>query len=286
MSVARHQANRQPRRPLPRRLAALSAATLLGFVLATLLAAAAIAEFEPDPGREKVIASLSQNSVGITADFTGSSIFVYGAVERDRLSDVRDDEIDVVIAITGPNQRVVIRKKARKFGIWVNSDSVEIDAAPSFYAVATTKPFEEILSETSDLRHKITINRAIRLVGEAQNVADPTEFAEAIIRLRRNAGIYYEEIGAVSIIARTLFQTTIDLPANIVEGDYEAKVFLLRDRRVVDDFSTRIEVRKVGLERWIYNLAYDRSLLYGMLSILVGFIAGWGASEIFRQLRR
>lgn len=254
--------------------------------LGLFVAMTAAAEVEPDPGQERVIASLSQNTVGITADFTGSQIFVYGAIERDRWSDVRDDEIDVVIAVTGPDQRVVIRKKARKFGIWVNNESVEIDAAPSFYAVATTRPFAEILSETSDLRHKITIDRAIRLVGEAQNVADPGEFADAIVRLRRGSGIYYEEIGAVGVISRTLFQTTIDLPANIVEGDYSAKVFLLRDKRVIDDFSTRIEVRKVGLERWLYNLAYDQALLYGLLSLLVGLAAGWGASEIFRQLRR
>ena len=235
---------------------------------------------------ERVIASLSQKSVGITTDFDGSQIFVFGAIERDRLADERDEALDVIIAITGPNERVILRKKDRRFGIWVNADSVEIDAAPSFYAVASSGPLEAILTETSDLRHRITIDKAIRLVGEAENVADPSEFSDAIVRIRRDQGIYFEDIGGVEIISGTLFQTSVDLPANLVEGDYQAKVFLLRDGRVVDDFATKIEVRKVGLERWLYNLAHEQSLLYGIFSIFVALFAGWGASEVFRQLRR
>ncbi|MEL7464252.1 MAG: TIGR02186 family protein [Pseudomonadota bacterium] len=235
---------------------------------------------------ERIIASLSQKSVGITTDFDGSQIFVFGAIERDRLADERDEELDVIIAITGPDQRVILRKKDRRFGIWVNAESVEIDAAPSFYAVASSGPLQGILSETSDLRHRITIDKAIRLVGEAGKVANPGEFSEAIVRIRRDKGIYFEDIGGVEIISGTLFQTTVDLPANLVEGDYQAKVFLLRGGRVVDDFATKIEVRKVGLERWLYNLAHEHSLLYGLFSIFVALLAGWGASEVFRQLRR
>ena len=257
---------------------------LFAILAAALLAAAAASASET--ASERVIASLSQKSVGITTNFDGSQIFVFGAIERNRLADERDEDLNVIIAITGPNERVILRKKSRKFGIWVNADSVEIDAAPSFYAVASSGPLASILTETSDLRHRITIDKAIRLVGEAGNVADPGEFSEAIVRIRRDQGIYFEDIGGVEVISGTLFQTSVDLPANLVEGDYQAKVFLLREGRVVDDFVTTIEVRKVGLERWLYNLAHEHSLLYGLFSIFIALIAGWGASEIFRQLRR
>lgn len=256
------------------------------FAFLLLLAAAASPSVAEPDAEERVIAALSQDSVGITTDFTGSRIFVFGAIERSRLSNERDDNLDVIVAITGPNERVILRKKSRKLGIWVNDENVEIDAAPSFYAVSSSGPLGQILTETADLRHKITIDKAIRLVGEADNVADPAEFSEAIIRIRRNNGIYFEDIGGVDIISGTLFRTNVQLPANIVEGDYQAKVFLLRDGRVVDDFATAISVRKVGLERWLYTLAHEQSFLYGIFSILVALLAGWGASEIFRQLRR
>lgn len=255
---------------------------LLGLISAFAGAGAALA----DEAEERLIASLSQNAVGITTNFAGSEIFLYGAIERGRLPNERDDDLSIIVTLAGPDERVVVRRKARRAGIWINTESVEVDRAPSFYAVASTGPIEEILSQTSDLRHRITIDRALRLVGEAHNVANPTDFADAIIRIRRDSGVYFEEIGGVEIISRTLFQTHIVLPANIIEGDYEARVYLLRGRRVIDDFATAVEVRKVGLERWIYTLANEQALLYGVFSVLIALLAGWGASEAFRLLRR
>ncbi|MFV0473487.1 MAG: TIGR02186 family protein [Pikeienuella sp.] len=257
----------------------------LRLLLALLLCAAAPAAAE-EVKDERVIAALSQNAVGITADFTGSEIFVFGAVGRNRHPDARDDDLDIIVTVAGPDQRVKIRKKDRAFGIWVNRESVEIDQAPSFYAVSATGPLPEILSRTDDLRHRISINRAVRLIGEAGNVENPEDFRKAVIRLNRASGVYFEEIGGVGVIERTLFQTRFQLPSNIVEGDYEARVFLLRGGRVLDSFTTAIEVRKVGIERWIFNLAHERAPVYGVLSILVALFAGWGASEAFRLLRR
>ncbi|MEM7547843.1 MAG: TIGR02186 family protein [Pseudomonadota bacterium] len=269
-------------------------ATLTACLLIVLMPFFTVAQAvdEPDDGgnpegtRERVVASLSQSSVGITATFSGSEIFVFGAVDRDRLADERDDDLDVIVSVIGPEEPALVRRKSRQLGIWVNSATVTIDSAPSFYAIATTGPLREILSDTSDLRHRISIDRAVRVVGEASNVDRPADFAEAIVRLRRAAGVYFEQIDAVKVTERKLFQTAIALPANIIEGDYEARVYILREGRVIDDFATGIEVRKVGLERWIYTLAQEQSLIYGILSILVALLAGWGASEIFRLLRR
>lgn len=260
---------------------------ILALLAAMLLAALPLkAEEEENATGEHVIAALSQNAVGITADFTGSEIFVFGAIGRSRLPNETDDDLNIIIAVTGPSRPVNVRKKSRTFGIWVNTESVEVDEAPSFYAIATTGPLADILSDTDDLRHSISVKRAVRVVGESENVAEPREFREAVIRLNQASGIYYENIGDVAVTERTLFQTYFELPSNIVEGDYRARVYLLRDKEVLDSFETGIEVRKVGIERWIYNLAHDQALIYGILSILVALFAGWGASEAFRLLRR
>lgn len=254
---------------------------LLAICLFAVSAVAARAE-----GVERVIAALSQNAVSITTDFSGSQIFVYGAVERDRLPDARDDNLDVIITISGPRVPVVVHKKANKIGIWANAERVLVDKAPSFYAVSTTGPMPDILDSIEDLRHKISVESAIRLVGAAGEVDDPAEFSEAVVRIRRASGIYFEQIGSVEKFGRTLFQTRVQLPANIIEGDYTARIFLLRDGAVLDSFESAIAVRKVGLERWIYNLAHEQPFLYGVFSIVVALFFGWGASEVFRLLRR
>ncbi len=234
---------------------------------------------------ETVIAGLSQTHVAITTDFSGSEIFIYGAIKRDAPVP-KDWPLDVIVAVTGPLEPVIVRKKERKFGIWVNDAGVKVDAAPSLYAVATTGPFRDIISFTDDFRSKGGNENLGQFIGETDDKEFKEGYPEALVRLRRAAGMYFELIGEVKVTDETLFETRIQLPANLVEGDYRARIFLLRDKTVVDVFESSIEVRKVGLERWIYNMAQERSALYGILSILVALTAGWLASAFFRLVFR
>ena len=83
-----------------------------------------------------------------------------------------------------------------------------------------------------------------------------------------------------------LFQARIAMPANIVEGDYKAEFFLVRDRTVISTAETEIVVQKAGIERWIFNLSQQRPLAYGIMSVLVALLAGWLAAAAFRLIKR
>jgi uncharacterized protein (TIGR02186 family) len=97
--------------------------------------------------------------------------------------------------------------------------------------------------------------------------------------------LYQLNESTVTLRDQTLFDTSIRLPANLVEGDYRTRIFLTRDGELVDAFTQDITVRKVGLERWIYNLAHQQPLAYGILSLAIAIAAGWLASAVFRYLR-
>ncbi|NJK42722.1 MAG: hypothetical protein HC937_03435 [Aquincola sp.] len=118
----------------------------------------------PALAQETIVSGLSQNRVSITADFDGSEILIYGAVKRDT-PPPEGGPLEVIVTVEGPSTPVTVRRKARVAGIWVNTDAVVVDSAPSFYAVATTGPLRHILSDTENLRHGITIERVIRAVG-------------------------------------------------------------------------------------------------------------------------
>ena len=92
--------------------------------------------------------------------------------------------------------------------------------------------------------------------------------------------------GGVSLAEETLFQTSIAMPANIVEGIYKAEFFLVRDREVISSTTTDITVQKAGIERWIYNLSRQQPLIYGIMSVLVALLAGWLAAAAFRLIKR
>ncbi|MDX8347028.1 TIGR02186 family protein [Cognatiyoonia sp. IB215446] len=232
---------------------------------------------------EEIVLGLSRDQVAITATFEGSDILVFGAIKRE--APIPDEsDLGVIVTVMGPNEPVIVRRKDKRLGIWVNTDEVEVDAAPSFYAVATSAPMREVLKDVEDLRYGITIPRVIRSVGAV--VEDSASFTRALIRIRAGEELYQVLEGAVDLEQETLFRTAISLPANLTEGEYEAHIFLTRDGKVIDEYITYIPVRKVGLERWLYNLAHDNAFLYGLMSLAIAIAAGWGASAAFSLLRR
>ncbi|MEQ6250132.1 TIGR02186 family protein [Sulfitobacter sp. HNIBRBA3233] len=239
----------------------------------------------PAVAAEEVVLGLSKNEVSITTNFDGSEILVFGAVKRETA--IPDgSELQVIVTVAGPSRAVVVRRKEKRFGIWVNTDAVEVDAAPSFYAINTSGDLDDILSAVEDQRHKITIPQAIRSVGAPQNISDAGAFTQSLIRIRKKSNLYQRNEGAVSVEEQTLFRTSVRLPAALTEGGYDTRIFLTRNGQVVAQYETLIDVRKVGLERWLFNLSREQSLLYGLMSLAIAIAAGWGASAVFGLLRR
>ena len=232
---------------------------------------------------ERIVLGLSSDQVAITATFDGSDILIFGAVRRDTPIPP-GSPLEVVITVAGPQTPVIVRHKERRLGIWINTSSVKVDVAPSFYAVATTGPLSEVISDTEDVRHSITIPRAIRSVGN--DVNNSSDFTDALIRIRQADGLYQNLEGAVELDQQTLFRTQIALPANLLEGRYNARIYLTRDGKVVDFFETGIAVHKVGIERWLFNAAHRQPLAYGLLTICMAILAGWAASVAFQGFRR
>lgn len=230
---------------------------------------------------EEIVLGLSRDEVSITATFDGSDILIFGAIKRD--APKPDGELGVIVTVSGPDQQVTVRRKDRRFGIWVNVDDVEIDAAPSFYAVASNAPLNDILRASEDLRQRITVPQVIRNVGT--NVLDSQSFSRALMRIRADQDLYQVLEGAVDISSDTLFNTSIELPANLTEGDYATRIFLTRDGTVIDTYETAIPVKKVGLERWLYNMSRENAFLYGLMSLAIAIAAGWTASAAFSLLR-
>ncbi len=236
----------------------------------------------PAQAQEEIILGLSQNEIDITATFTGSEILLFGAIRRD--APVPDGNLGIIVTVAGPEVPVTVRRKERRLGIWVNVDDVKIAAAPSFYAVASSADLSKVLRPSEDLINRITIPQVVRHVGT--NVLDSQSFARALMRIRAQNDQYQLLEGAVAISRDTLFQTRIQMPANLTEGFYVARIFLTRDGNVVDEYVTSIPVKKVGMERWLYNLAHENAFLYGLMSLAIAIAAGWGASAAFSLFRR
>lgn len=247
------------------------------FALALLTALPALAE--------EVVLGLSKDQVSINTNFDGSEILIFGAVKREGPI-IDEPRLQVIVTVAGPSEPVTVRRKEKRFGIWVNADAVEVDSAPSFYAVSSSTLLGLSLTKTEDQRHHVSIPRAIRSVGAPMNIMDSETFTEALIRIKSSSNQYQLNEGTVSVDEQTLFRTAIDLPAALTEGEYITRIFLTRGGNVVSKYETSIYVRKVGMGRWLFTLSRENAFLYGLMSLAIAIAAGWSASAVFSAFRR
>lgn len=242
----------------------------------------------------EIVGALSQNRVSLTANFSGSEILIFGAIRRtaDEVTIQEADEaagsedFDVIVVIEGPRQAVEVWRKERRAGIWMNVDSVGMASVPSFYAVASTQPLNQILSSEADEAFRISARQAIRAEQVGDGSPETLLFAEALMRIRERSAQYLSLERFVHIDRDILFRTNVRLPSNLTEGAYTTRMYLVQDGQVVSQFRTAIFVRKDGIERWLHELAYDQPFVYGLLALVIALIAGWGASALFRIIRQ
>ena len=158
------------------------------------------------------------------------------------------------------------------------------ERAPSFYAIASSRPLAEIAQETVLAREQMGLDH-LRLdlprAKASENVA--AEWRAGLIRNHQRLGLYRSEIRPITIQFDRLFRAELTLPANVSTGKYQVQVYLFRDGRVVSARIRGLEVERIGAEAVIYDFAYQKSALYGLIAILVALMAGWVAHLAFRK---
>ncbi|MFN3606068.1 MAG: TIGR02186 family protein, partial [Cypionkella sp.] len=141
----------------------------------------------PATAQEKLVTGVSRDNVQITADFTGSDILVYGAVQRTSPAP-EGQPLDVIVTLEGPSSQVVVRRKEKWFGIWINRRAVQLNDVPSYFAIASSKPLGQILSPDDDIRYDISLERRINVTRMSADSMDFPLYIAALRRIRTGSG--------------------------------------------------------------------------------------------------
>ena len=224
---------------------------------------------------DTLVADLSQHLVGITRGFAGADVLLFGAVEGHG---------DVVVITRGPERPAVMHRKSRILGVWANTASMTFDRVPSFYAIASSRPLEEIAPATVLARNEMGVERLRLVLARAKaspNVA--AEWRAGLIRNFQKSGLYANSVRNVTFLGNRLFRTRITLPSNVPTGTYQVQVFLLVDGRVVSAQTTPLSVSKIGGEAVVFDFAYNQPAMYGLIAIALALMAGWFAHLAFRK---
>ncbi|SLN28861.1 TIGR02186 family protein [Oceanibacterium hippocampi] len=226
-----------------------------------------------------LLTDISSHLVSVTSSFTGTDLLIFGAI--DTVPDAPRG--DIVIVVRGPAQDVVVRRKERVAGIWVNSTAFTFKSLPGFYAVAASAPLAEILSASQARRLEVG-SENLRFTPE-KGLGDPEAplFKTALIRNRLRDGLFSRETATVSFLGGTLFRANIHIPANVPVGSYTASIYLFRDGDIIEGQTTSLLIQKFGVGRTIFDFAHDQPFFYALIAVLLALLSGWAAALFFRR---
>jgi uncharacterized protein (TIGR02186 family) len=222
---------------------------------------------------DEVLADLSSHIIAIGSGFTGDQVVLFGAT---------NGAGDIVAVVRGPDRDMTVWRKGKIAGIWVNAESVTFRNVPSFYAVAASRPVDELLSPASAQLYRIGAGN-LKLEPKWPVEGERAKrFADALIRQQQKAGLFGPATIRIAFLGERLFRAALDFPANVPTGAYLVQIFLVRDRDVVGGQTTPLLVSKVGLDAAVSDFATRDAAAYGAIAVLTAVVAGWLASLPFR----
>jgi len=230
--------------------------------------------FSPVAFAAPIVGDLSNYSIMMDSSFNGTRMFIFGA---------RNEGGDVVVVVRGPLKKYIVRKKQEIGGIWVNKDRVKLFNIPDFYAIATSKPINEMqhdqLFKLLAIGHPALFTRPT----EEKKLALHKEFTEAFIAHQLSRKLYFSEPATISFMGENLFKTTVQFPDNTPPGNYNAEIYLLDNNRIIGSHVIPIRVGKVGLDAFLYDYAHHSPFMYGITAVVLALSAGWFAGRLFER---
>lgn len=238
----------------------------------------------PPPPSERIEVDISTRTVEVTTVFSGTEVIIFGTVTNSRQESAESGFYDVVVVVEGRGAPSVVRLKSNVGGLWVNTQSVRFDNLPLYSAIATTRPIDEIAEPRVLVVNGIGFSRARMFPARQSSKVTATEldaYKSAVIRLKEKDGLYIQYDYGVAFIGRELFRATIKLPTNIPVGPLEARVFLFHDGNLLATKSANIMLQREGVDRLVYDFAFDHPFWYGVLTVTLAALAGLAVAAIF-----
>lgn len=254
--------------------------------LAALLIGSSGAQAQDANARESFQIGLSTNRVAISSDFSGADLTIFGALDNADQLLARQGRYDIIVVLEGPARPIVVRKKTRVLGMWINTQSQSFTNVPVSYSLSTTRPLQDVTQP--NVYRQLALgseNIFLRAVEEEEqrNSQTVAEFTAALRQQKREVGLYNERVGGVEFLSPSLFRATVALAPNVPVGTHRARAFLFRNGVFVKETSAQLTIVKAGLEQRIYRTAQENGLLFGIFAVFLAVVTGWLGRMIFKR---
>jgi len=226
-----------------------------------------------------VTSEVVPDRIDIGSFYHGGHVVVTGEVEAGE---------DIIIQFNSPGKKAHLRKKGKKGGLlWMNVGELEFNPVSDLYLIYSTKDINSILSPDQQDKFMLGYDAFRRRVevSPVSDEAEKTTWVNEFIRFKeknRIYGIFTGEIETKTDGDRKTFKLSIDWPYQAQPQEYTVSVYAVKNNAVQDYNQASLNVEKVGALKFLSNMAYNKAAIYGIVSILIAFAAGFIVSVIFK----
>jgi hypothetical protein len=234
-------------------------------------------------GNASAMLTAKANHDHITIDFFyhGSTVSIRG---------ISEPGTDLIIKITSPEGHQVLKQKGKVAGmLWMNVGMLSFEKTPNFYEVFSTKKAEDILSREEMEKHMIGYPALMKHV-EITPVANEEEKAkwfDEFVKFKEASKVYATSSGKIETTmnpdGKQEYYVLTDWPYQASPGDYLVTVYAVKDHKVVEQATSRVNVEQVGMVKMLATMAKNSAAFYGILSIGIALGAGFGVGLVFRK---
>ncbi|HEY8592198.1 MAG TPA: TIGR02186 family protein [Sphingomicrobium sp.] len=229
-----------------------------------------------------LVPDISARQVQIRYSFSGAQLLLFGAIVYPG-GRTPDRPADVAVVLRGPVQPILIREKQKIAGVWMNADSNRFRSAPSFYAVASSRPIPQLVDERTASIYELGIHNLQLSPGGGALPEKERRFEAGLIDLRTRSGLFAESPHGVEITDGILYRAVITIPSQVPVGTYTAETFLIDRGKVIAAATREIQISKSGFERDVALAARRHRFLYGLACVALSLGLGWAAAAAFQR---
>ena len=154
--------------------------------------------------------------------------------------------------LRGPVQPILVREKQKIAGIWMNADSNRFRSAPSFYAVASSRPIAQLVDERTAAIYELGLHNLQLSPGGGALPDKERRFEAGLLDLRTPPGPLCGESATASRSATACSTARrITIPSQVPVGTYTAETFLIDRGKVIAAATRDIQIGKSGFERFV-----------------------------------